>query len=725
MKKTIFIMYAATALALLVTTTTTAAAQQTGTQGTSSGTTASEPQKPDPQTLQAIMNAVQRGDLEEAEQLYHNAKNVRSQQSLTAPRREEARKHAQPSLFELTLPGNLKQFGYDLFNRDAVAFSGPASVAVGPDYILGPGDHFTLTLWGTTEGIFKLQVGKEGAVTLPKVGVVSVAGVRFGELEKTLKRHLARYYSEINLSVAMGDLKTIMIYAVGEVAQPGSYSVSSLTTAYGALFAAGGPTKQGTLRAIQVLRGGRVVKTMDLYDFLLKGDRSQDIKLQNEDTVFVPLVGPVVGVAGAVYRQAIYEIKGRETLDDALKTAGGILPTALGGRLQLTRYEDNRKKIILDIRLDEAAQKTNDTFSEKIRNMDTISIRPLYDKVWETVNLNGAVRHPGDIQWRPDLRLKEVVEQGGLLPFSDLTRVEVVRLNADYTDRRIISADVGALLKGDEAQNIPLEPKDEIRVYTRYKEAEKVVVSGEVLRPGAYEVAKGDRLSDLLRRVGGVTAEGYIYGAVFKRASVKTKENKNIGTFSARMQTQMLMLAAGNAATAVSPEEAAAAKMELGINQGLIENVKTILSSNDGRIALAITEKIDDWAGSKDDLVLQDGDTLFIPKKPQEVLVVGEIYSPGAQIFLPEMTVKDYIGRSGGATKYADKDQVFVVQANGYAYGTDSPGVGNIESVKVKAGDVVFVPQKLERYATMRTTKDIIDILFKTAVVIATITILF
>jgi protein involved in polysaccharide export with SLBB domain len=191
------------------------------------------------------------------------------------------------------------------------------------------------------------------------------------------------------------------------------------------------------------------------------------------------------------------------------------------------------------------------------------------------------------------------------------------------------------------------------------------------------------------------------------------------------MQTQILANAASSAATALNAEEASFTKAELTLNQSMLSNLSALQEKSEGRVALNITGNIDEWAGSKDDLILQDGDSLLVPKKPQEVLIIGEVYSPGAQVFLPDMSVKDYIERTGGATRYADSDQIFVVQANGFAYGSDSPNVGDIEKAKLKAGDAIFVPQKLERYATTRTTKDIIDILFKTAVVIATITILF
>jgi protein involved in polysaccharide export with SLBB domain len=357
--------------------------------------------------------------------------------------------------------------------------------------------------------------------------------------------------------------------------------------------------------------------------------------------------------------------------------------------------------------------------------MDVINISPIYDKVWETVNLSGTVQHPGDYQWRPDLRVKEIIDQGGLLPTSDLRRAEIVRLSKDLSDRQIITVDLGALMQGDEKQNVPLQPQDQVRVYSEYKQAPKVSVDGEVVRPGSYEVMNGERLSDLLRRVGGMTAEGYAYGAVFKRKTVKSTESKNLQSFIAKMQSQVLTTAAGSAATAISTEEASFAKAELALNQSLLNNLKTMQEQAEGRVAVNITGNIDEWAGSKEDLILQDGDSLFIPKKPQEVMVIGEVYSPGAQIHTPESSVKDYLERTGGFTKNADFDQVFVVQANGFAYGADSPNVGDIEKAKLQPGDSIFVPQKLERYAAMRTTRDIVDIMFKTAVIIATITILF
>ena len=694
-----------------------------------------EMQRADPLAAAALSRAIQQGDFEAAQKTYQEFSRKQERERDARPSALPAKKPATPSLLERTLSADvppalstsLQQFGYDTFNQTVSTFSPVGNVPVGPGYIIGPGDQFTITTWGTTEGIYTVRVTKEGKITLPKVGVVPVAGLRFGKLERTLRRHLSKYYSNFNLSVAMGELKTITVYVVGEVSRPGSYSVNSLTTAYGALFAAGGPTKKGTMRSIQVLRSGRILKTIDLYDFLLRGDRSLDMKLRHEDTVFVPLIGPVAAVAGTVFRPAIYEMKGQETIGGLIQSAGGIMPIAIASRLQLYRFAENRKKVILDIELSKATSpaKKAPELRQKARNMDLISILPIYDKVWEMVSVRGHVRHPGDFEWKEGLRLKDIIRKAQLLPTTDLRRGEVIRLTKDYMNREILPVNLSALMDDDASQNIALQPRDQIRIYTTYRKDETVAITGEVLRPGTYEIKKGERLSDLLRRAGGYTEEAFPSGAVFQRTGIKNMQEKNLRTFITRLQAQILQAASGGVATALNTEEAAFHRAELNLNQSLLNNLRAMQEQFEGRIAITIDGNIDEWAGSKNDLLLQDGDSIQIPKRPQEVSVMGEINSPGAQIFHESMKVKTAIGRAGGYAKYADTDQIFIIRANGFSLSADSPSVGNVENIVLNPGDTVFVPQKVERYAGMRFTKDIIDILFKTAVVIATITVLF
>jgi polysaccharide export outer membrane protein len=696
-----------------------------------------EMQRSDPQSAQALQEAISKGDIEGAKKIYRDFKSKQAGQPQPVSQPTATQPTAPPSqsMLEKTMsgdfsdiqPSSLKQFGYDLFTNSTGSFIPPAMIPVGPDYIIGPGDQFTLTLWGTTEGIFTLQVSKEGEIILPKVGVVSVSGLRFGELEKTLRRHLTKYYRDVNLSVAMGNLRTITVYVVGQVQNPGSYTLSSLSTAFAGLVAAGGPTKKGSLRSIQVLRRGKVIRTIDLYDFLLKGDRSQDIKLQNDDTVFTPLIGPVAGVSGAVYRPAIYEMKGKETIGDLLLAAGGVMPVAFSGRVQLNRFVDNHKQMIFDIKI---ASSTDESFKkvpelrEKVFNMDVITVFPLYPAIWETVNLGGAVKYPGDFQWRPDLRVREVIEQGQLLPTSDMQRGEVIRLSDDFRSRIVIPVNIGALMKGDESQNILLKPKDQVRVYTQYRMAETVMLSGEVMKPGTYEINQGERLSDVVRRAGGFTPNAYPYGAVFKRPSIKNFQSKQMNAFIMSMQQRLLQQTAEAQATAISAEESTIQKAQLSVSQQLVANLKAQQDLAEGRVALNVTKDIDAWAGTKEDPVLQDGDSFDVPKSPQEISVIGEVYNPGAVTYQDGRTVKDYIGQTGGYTEYAQKDNVFVLQANGIAVSNDTLSHGNVDSLQLKPGDAVMVPQNVERHATMRNTKDIIDIIFKTAMIVAAIAVL-
>ncbi|MBS1125493.1 MAG: polysaccharide export protein, partial [Nitrospirae bacterium] len=692
-----------------------------------------EMQSSDPQAAQKFSSALQQGDIDGAKKIYLEFKRKQGDRAQSpdlvsqATSTQAPAPAAAPSIFEQTLsghfperaPSDLQQFGYDLFNKTVASFVPTAAMPVGPDYLIGPGDQLTLTLWGTTEGLYTLTVTREGNITLPKVGVVPVAGLRFGELEKTLKRHLSKYYSNFNLSVAMGNLKTISVYVVGEVANPGNYTLSSLTMVYGALFAAGGPTKKGTLRAVQVLRAGKVVRTIDLYDLLLRGDRSQDVRLQSEDTVFVPLIGPIAGVSGMVYRPAIYELKGAETIGDVLQLAGGAMPISFGNRVQLNRFTNNTKQVVLDIKLssvDISAVKQVPELREPIRNMDTITVFPIYDKVWESVTLTGEVDQPGPYQWTPGLRVRDIISLGRLRPTADLKRAEIVRLSEDFKDRKILAVNLQALDAGDQSQNILLQPQDYIHVYSAFRKSEKVRIDGEVLSPGVYEITSGERLSDLIRRIGGFTAEAYPYGTNFKRRDVKSAESRNLQLFISRMQQQIGQQAATGAATSISAEEAAFTKAQFSMNQSLLASMKALQEQFEGRVSINITQDISSWAGTKNDLLLQDGDDILVPKKPQEVMVLGEVHSPSAHIYLPGLTVSDYVNQSGGKTDYANEDQLYVLQANGMAVSSQSPGVGNILKKNLEPGDTVFMPQQVERYATMRNTRDIVDILFKTAV---------
>ena len=249
--------------------------------------------------------------------------------ALLPPAREEL------SPIERLVAGNtrdpnalLRQFGYDLFTRVPTTFAPVTDVPVGPDYVIGPGDNLNILLWGGVQEAYQVEVSRNGSVALPRLGVVQVWGLTLEQAQHLLQQRFSEFYADFRMAVTLGKLRTILVYVVGEVRQPGAYTVSSLATIVNALFASGGPTKNGSLRRIQLVRQGRQIHTLNLYDFLLRGNKSQDTALQSGDTILVLLIGPVAGVAGNVKRPAIYELDPGMTLQRLLELAGGV--TALG-----------------------------------------------------------------------------------------------------------------------------------------------------------------------------------------------------------------------------------------------------------------------------------------------------------------------------------------------------------------------------------------------------------
>ncbi len=261
----------------------------------------------------------------------------------------------------------IKQFGYDFFAAKPSTFAPIADVPVGPDYVIGPGDAFTISLWGRIEASFPVEVDRNGEITLPKVGVLKVWGLTFAQLQKFLLEQISRYYKDFQMNVTMDKLRTIRVYVVGEVQSPGNYLLSSLSTLYHALIAAGGPSKNGSMRNIQLLRNGKVVENIDLYDFFLRRDRSKDVRLQSGDTIFIPVIGSTIGISGSVKRPAIYELKEPMALKDFINLAGGVTFQGYLQKVQVERVEAHQKKIIVDFDLSPESQINNAPMSTLLK----------------------------------------------------------------------------------------------------------------------------------------------------------------------------------------------------------------------------------------------------------------------------------------------------------------------------------------------------------------------
>jgi protein involved in polysaccharide export with SLBB domain len=294
-------------------------------------------------------------------------------------------------------------FGAELFRNVPSTFSPLDQVPVTPDYVIGPGDELRVRVWGQVSFNANVRVDRSGAIYLPQVGEIHVAGLPFSELDDHIRSGIARVFRNFELNVDLGQLRSIQVFVVGQARSPGAYTVSSLSTLVNALFASGGPNLQGSMRHIQLKRGSVTVTDFDLYDLLLNGDKSKDAHLLPGDVIFIPAVGPQVALAGSVRKPAIYELSGPTTIGNLLGYAGGRPAVADSSRVSIERIAASRDRQAMEISLDEAGLATVLQDGDFVR---VLSIVPRFSK---TVTLRGNLANPGRFAWRPGMHLSELI----------------------------------------------------------------------------------------------------------------------------------------------------------------------------------------------------------------------------------------------------------------------------------------------------------------------------
>lgn len=645
----------------------------------------------------------------------------RKERSGNDPARQPSQRREEHSEIERFIAGNvaspqipdIRQFGYDLFDQPPSTFAPVQNVPVGPDYVIGPGDGLRIEVWGKVEGTWNVVVDSDGNVVLPKAGVLGVAGLTFREVKEVLAKELAKYYTGFEMNVSMGPLRTIRIYIVGNARRPGAYTISSLSTIINALFDAGGASKTGSLRNIQVKRSGRTVVVFDLYDFLLKGDKSKDIRLLPEDVIFIPPVGPLAGIAGTVKTPAIYELKGETRLLDLIEMAGGLTCVAFTGRVQMQRIEDHHLRATFDgdlIDVEKVPEK-----NLLLQDGDVARISAVAD-IAKTVRISGAVIYPGEYGVKPGVtRVRDVIAlAGGLLYFAS-NQAEATRLTAsqDGPKTEIFSIDLGRALAGDEQQNILLQMNDHlfVRSVPEWDLYRQVTLSGEVRFPGAYTIRKGEPLSSLIERAGGFTDKAYLKGAVFTREKVRLQQQQQISEMAERLERELLGSGAAQVATASSPDEAKLAQMEMEQKRSFINQLRAARAK--GRIALRLAP-LQAFRGSAFDIELEQGDSLVIPADPKVVQVIGSVYNQSAFVFEKSKPYGAYLQLAGGCTANADRGNIYILKADGFAARANN-GLFSADG-RIESGDTIVVPEQLERVAWMRNVKDITQILYQIAV---------
>ncbi len=622
----------------------------------------------------------------------------------------EARSPIEQVFFGGQLPGlsrDLRQFGYDLFREPSSTFAPVADVPVGPDYILGPGDVIQAYLWGMVDNVLTLPVNRRGEIFVPKIGTLPVWGMPLGEVRHLIHDQLSRQFSGFRMSLHLSELRSVQIFVVGEVGRPGVYTVSSLSTVLNALFPAGGPSKQGSLRTIQLRRNNHPVGTLDLYDFLLRGDRARDFRLESGDTIFVPPIGPVVGVGGNIRRPAIYELKGATRIGDLLKMAGGLTPTGYLQRVQIERVKAHTEKVVMDFPLAEVDSAIDSKANLLIEDGDLVKIFSIDSRIYNAVFLEGFVRRPGEYELKGGMRLGDLLKPSEVLPEAYLERVEVIRTKPDLT-REVLATDVRKLWRGDLSQELTLEPADHIVVNSEARPLGAVTLQGEVKRPGVYSIVRGERLSSVLERAGGFTENAYLKGVLFIRERVKKQQQQELDRFVKTQEEALLQEAAR--VTAGSLELASGQQQESTLLQQSLQRRKELLDILKtkavlGRVVVGL-DSLDRFTGSPSDILLEDGDTLTIPERPSSVLVIGSVRNQTAVVYEAGKDVEYYLNRAGGLSKDADKGELHVVKADGSAM------AGFLKLRKIEPGDIIVAPPKMEaKVRTMPAVRDIATIL--------------
>lgn len=443
----------------------------------------------------------------------------------------------------------LQAFGYNIFNYMPSTFEPSLNIPVPKNYIIGPGDEIIITLWGETQLVHNLTVSKNGDIYIPNVGLLYVNGLTLKELKSKIFEAASNVYASLKsndveaktkLDVSTGKLRSVKIYVLGEVNTPGGYTLPSLSTSFTALYYCGGPSINGTLRNIQIMRAGKNIATIDLYEYLITGNKSNDVKLEDEDIIYVPPVGKRVAIAGNAFRPAIYELKQNETFCNLLTYAGGLKFTAYFDRVHIERiipfaqrksYTNNILSI--DLHFDSFDELTKSKYS--LENGDVVNILGVNNLPENRVVINGAVKKPGVYELaKSGMRIKDLIlSADSLMKDAFLDRGILIR-TLPSEKKEIYNFNVKLALSGDDKNNLSLVNRDEVRIFNHqnFYPNRTVEIAGEVKNPGTFTRFENMTLSDLITLSGGFT----------DKASSKNIEITRLDTTSTNVFAQKFII---------------------------------------------------------------------------------------------------------------------------------------------------------------------------------------
>lgn len=661
-----------------------------------------------------------------------------------------------------------KIFGANLFTNKNLTFEPNLRIPTPPNYRLAADDQVMIDVYGYSEVQYKLTVTSEGYIRIPNLGPVYVNGLTMDEAKNRITKQLSTIYSTISsghtfVQISLGNIRSIRVLLIGEIQQPGSYTLPSLATVANALYVSGGPDENGSFRNIQVIRNGQVVTTFDLYDFITRGDLTNNIVLQDQDIVKVSPYKMRVELIGEVKRPAIFEAKENETLQSILDYAGGYTDGSF--RDNITGYRiNNKEREVINIKADEIA-------SFRLKSGDQFFVDSILNRFSNRVTISGAVFHPGNYAVEPNMTLADLIKRAdgvreeaslnrgiirrlqddftpsilsfnvadvlngssvipikkedsvivfskqdlrqpymvsivgevnkpGIFPYADSMHLEDLVLLAgglrdaaslkhvelsrrirrgDYNSKDSAKAiikqfDINADLSTIAGLGLSLEPFDEIiiRKSPAYSEQANMMIDGEVVYPGQYVIVnKGEHISDVINRAGGLKLEAFPEGAVLLRKTFINSGdsallNNKLALFYNKLEDST----------------------KIGSVKNMIERKYQLLGIN--------LEDIIKKPGSKYDILLEEGDILKIPKRLQTVQLFGEVYFPKKIRFDNDYSFRDYIRGAGGYTSSALKRRSYVVYANGVVKSARKVFFFN-RYPKLKPGAEIYIPSRNER----------------------------
>jgi polysaccharide export outer membrane protein len=653
------------------------------------------------------------------------------------PRPDTLRTRVQPRRPETEEP---QVFGRELFAA-TTQFDPIMAGPVDPEYRLGPGDQLTLIVTGDVELAYELQVTREGYVVVPDVGQVIVNGLTLEQAKARMNDRLARVYSGVQVGstqadITVGRLRSKLVYVVGEAEVPGAYPVNGSATVFSALYRAGGPALNGSFRNIEVRRGNRVIQQVDVYDYLLRGDKSGDVTLEQGDVVFIPVVGPQVTITGSVRRPAIFELKPGEDLATVVGFAGGVHADAAIDRIQIDRIlpiserQPGRERVLVDVNPADLARRAN----VQMQNGDHIRIFRIPAVRRNRVAVEGDVQRPGEYEYRVGMTALDLINNAqGLLPSAYTRAAHVVRLNLADSSTSIVRVVLDDPASADYAGKVPLHDFDRLSIFGRAALANprKVEIFGYVKNEGTFNFSDGMTIQDLVllaggfqegaaealaevaRRTSGIDTVAEIHKVPLDMrlsSASDTKGSSEIQPFELREGDQVFIRKLPGyaplstvevAGEVVYPGAYTVKSRQERVTEivrragGLTEEAyaRGLRVVRDGKQLGVDFPKALKNPGRADDIVVQAGDRLEIPRLDPTVLVTGAVAFETRVRYERGLSLEDYLSRAGGVTDEGNAGKASVRYPNGELR-TASRTLLIKRTPRVEPGSTITVPVK-------------------------------